>query len=118
MKQNKIDKSLINNNFDLDYFSPTESVICKLEVDLVKWLAELSGKGGWEVYSNDEFDSYTTFLLRKGNVDAEVTLYQGGFAQVDLDGKSVFYGDLLKHSVRNVHMSYYATDNGEKIILQ
>ena len=51
------------------------------------------------------------------DVDAEVTLYQGGYAQVDLDGKSVFYGDLLKDSVNNVHMSYYAVDSGEKIIL-
>ena len=118
MKQNNIEKDLKDKNFDLDYLSSIDSVVCKLEVDLVKWLADLSGKEGWEVYSNDEFDSYTNFLLRRDNVDAEVTLYQGGFAQVDLDGKSVFYGDLLKYSVSNVHMSYYAADNGEKIILQ
>ena len=109
---------LINNNFDLDHLPLTDSVVCKLEVDLIKWLADLSGREGWEVYSNNEFESYSTFLLREGNVDAEVTLYQGGYAQVDLDGKSVFYGDLLKDSVNNVHMSYYAVDSGEKIILQ
>ena len=117
MKQNKTEKELINNNFDLDHLPLTDSVVCKLEVDLIKWLADLSGREGWEVYSNNEFESYSTFLLREGDVDAEVTLYQGGFAQVDLDGKSVFYGDLLKDSVNNVHMSYYAVDSGEKIIL-
>jgi hypothetical protein len=118
MKQNKIKKDLINNYFDLDFMSLTDSVVCKLEVDLVKWITDLSGREGWEVYSGDEFESYSTFFLREGNVDAEVTLYQGGFAQVDLNGKSVFYGDLLKDSVNNVHMSYYAVDSGEKIILQ
>ena len=118
MKQNKIPKELINNNFELDHLPLTDSVVCKLEVDLIKWLTDLSGREGWEVYANNEFESYSTFLLREGDVDAEVTLYQGGYAQVDLDGKSVFYGDLLEDSVNNVHMSYYAVDSGEKIILQ
>ena len=118
MKQNKIAKALINNNFELDHLPLTDSVVCKLEVDLIKWLTDLSGKEGWELYSTNEFESYSTFLLHEGDVDAEVTLYQGWFAQVDLDGKSVFYGDLLKHSVSNVHMSFYTADNGEKIILQ
>ena len=117
MKQNKIAKELINNNFELDHLPLTDSVVCKLEVDLIKWLTDLSGREGWEVYANNEFESYSTFLLREGDVDAEVTLYQGGYAQVDLDGKSVFYGDLLKDPVNNVHMSYYAVDSGEKIIL-
>ena len=117
MKQNKIAKELINNNFELDHLPLTDSIVCKLEVDLIKWLTDLSGREGWEVYANNEFESYSTFLLREGKVDAEVTLYQGGYAQVDLDGKSVFYGDLLKDSVNTVHMSYYAVDSGEKIIL-
>lgn len=118
MKQNKIEKNMINDNFEIDYLSSTESIVCKLEVDLVKWLTDLSGREGWKVYSDDEFENYSTFLLHDGDVDAEVTLYQGGFAQVDLDGKSVFYGDLLKESVNNVHMSYYKIDSGERIILQ
>ena len=118
MKQNKIKKNLINNNLDLDHPSLTDSVVCKLEVDLIKWLTDLSGREGWQVYSSNEFESYSTFLLRDGNVDAEVTLFQGGYAQVDLDGKSVFYGDLLKDSENNVHMTYYAVHSGEKIILQ
>lgn len=109
---------MVNNNFDIDFLLSTDSIVCKLEVDLVKWLTDLSGREGWEVYSDNEFDSYSTFLLREGSIDAEVTLYQGGFAQVDLDGKSIFYGDLLRESVNNVHMSYYAVGSGEKIILQ
>ena len=44
MKQNKIKKDLINNYFDLDFMSLTDSVVCKLEVDLVKWITDLSGR--------------------------------------------------------------------------
>ena len=77
MKQNKIAKALINNNFELDHLPLTDSVVCKLEVDLIKWLTDLSGKEGWELYSTNEFESYSTFLLHEGDVDAEVTLYQG-----------------------------------------
>ena len=55
MKQNKIAKELINNNFELDHLPLTDSVVCKLEVDLIKWLTDLSGREGWKVYANNEF---------------------------------------------------------------
>ena len=92
MKQNKIEKDTIKKNIDQDCLAITETVVCKLEEDLIKCLADLSGKDGWEFYLDNEFQNYSTFYLREGDEEAEVTLFTGGFAQVDLNGKSVFYG--------------------------
>ena len=118
MKQNKTENDTIKKNIDQDCPVITETVVCKLEVDLIRWLADLSGKDCWEVYSDNEFQHYSTFCLREGDEEAEVTLFKGGFAQVDLNGKSIFYGDLLKGPINNVRMSYFTADSGNKIMMQ
>ena len=46
MKQNKTENDTIKKNIDQDYLAITETVVCKLEVDLIKWLADLSAKDG------------------------------------------------------------------------
>ena len=94
MKQNKTEYDTIKKNIDQDYLAITETVVCKLEVDLIKWLADLSGKDSWEFYLDNEFQNYSTFYLREGDEEDKVILFTGGFAQVDLNGKSVFYGDI------------------------
>jgi hypothetical protein len=47
-----------------------------------------------------------------------VTLFTGGFAQVDLNGKSIFYGDLLKGPINKERMSCFTADSGNKIMMQ
>jgi hypothetical protein len=46
MKQNKTKNDTIKKNIDQDCPVITETVVCKLEVDLIKWLADLSAKDG------------------------------------------------------------------------
>lgn len=115
MKQNKTEYDTIKKNIDQDYLAITETVVCKLEVDLIKWLADLSGKDSWEFYLDNEFQNYSTFYLREGDEEDKVILFTGGFAQVDLNGKSIFYGDLLKGPINNVRMSYYTADSGTRL---
>ena len=47
MTQNKTTLPSIINNLELDHSSLMDSIICKVEVDLVGWLADLSGGKGW-----------------------------------------------------------------------
>jgi hypothetical protein len=94
-----------------------QPVICRVEVDLPAWLAQLAGGKGWEVYSEDEEESCVSFALRQGEKLAEVTLYHNGYAVVDVEGQSVFDGSLTAGTSDCAHLSYYRADNGEQIML-
>lgn len=117
MTQNKTTLPSIINNLELDHLTLMDSIICKVEVDLVGWLADLSGGKGWEVASDNAFEHYVTFFLRKENNYAEITLFNGGFAQVELNEQIIFYGDLLAVKNKSAQMNYYALQSGEKIIM-
>lgn len=112
-----------------------EPIICRVEVDLPGWLAQLTGDGKWEVCGEDEDETCISFSLRElshnKNNDikveksmlksvpklAEVTLYHNGYAVVDVEGKALFDGSLTSGTSDCAHLSYYHADTGEPIIL-
>ncbi len=117
MSQNKTTPHSLENNFELDPRLRMDTIICKVEIDLADWLADLSGWKGWEVASNDEFENYVTFFLKNKNHFAEITLFNSGFAQAELNGEVVFYGDLLLIRNESARMNYYALQSGEKVTM-
>jgi len=116
-----------------------EPIICRVEVDLPGWLAQLTGDSKWEVCGEDEDETCISFSLRELNATknneikleksrlksvpklapklAEVTLYHNGYAVVDVEGKSLFDGSLTSGTSDCAHLSYYHADTGEPIIL-
>ncbi len=92
-------------------------VICRVEVDLPNWLSQLAGGNNWQVYSESEYDHSISFLLRQGEKEAEGTLFNNGYAQVDLNGKSIFDGSITSGANKCAHLSYYRADNGDPITL-
>lgn len=106
-----------------------EPIVCRVEVDLPKWLRQLTGSD-WEVYSEEEAENCISFAMRKNAGQsqkmplnlaptslAEVTLYHNGYAVVDVDGKSLFDGSLTSGGSDFAHLTYYHADTGEKITL-
>jgi hypothetical protein len=94
-----------------------EPIVCRVEVDLKGWMRELTGGQEWEVLDEQEDDLATTFNLRHGLCNAEVTLYQSGHAIVDIDGNAVFDGNLAEQRGRWTQLSYFNALNGEPITL-
>ena len=101
-----------------------EPIICRVEVDLPGWLAQLAGGRDWEVCSEAEDENCVSFVMRQAAVSsklapklAEVTLYHNGYAIVDVEGQSVFDGSLTSGTHDCAHLSYYHADSGEKITL-
>ena len=115
MKNKKIESHSIN--LPSDYLSLLDSVICKVEVDLTKWLTDLSGRKDWEVWSESESDNYIIFFLKQEDQDAEITLYNTGYARVDINGEAVFQGDIINKNASSARLSYYSVESGEKILL-
>ena len=108
-----------NNNLYLpaNLLSLSDSVLCKVEVDLAGWLEDLSGGKGWEIWSELENDNSVSFFLKLEDDNAEVTLYNSGYAIVDINGESVFNGDLIEKRALGAKLSYYRAVDGEKILL-
>ena len=104
-------------NLPSDYLSLLDSVVCKVEVDLTGWLRDLSGRKDWEVWSESENDNYVIFFLKQENQDAEVTLYNTGYARVDINGEAVFQGDIIEKNASAARLSYYNIESGERILL-
>ena len=115
MKEKNLESHSIN--LPTDYLSLLDSVVCKVEVDLTGWLTDLSGRKDWEVWSESENDNYIIFFLKQESQHAEVTLYNSGYANVDINGKVVFQGDIIEKNSRSAHLSYYNVESGEKILL-
>lgn len=92
-------------------------VICRVEVDLPGWLEQLTGRANWEVYDEEEKETYMSFAMRLGRQQAEVTLYHNGYAVVDVDGKALFDGSLTAGTSECAHLSYYHAESGEPITL-
>lgn len=102
-------------------------IICRVEVDLPGWLAQLTGENKWEVYSEDEDETCISFSLRESFARekapklapklAEVTLYHNGYAVVDVEGKALFDGSLTSGTSDCAHLSYFHAESGEPIIL-
>lgn len=126
----EVDKTLINtleqielNN--IDHPAWDAPIICRVEVDLPGWLAQLTGENKWEVYSEDEDETCISFAMReKAKEDpklapklAEVTLYHNGYAVVDVEGKALFDGSLTSGTSDCAHLSYFHAESGEPIIL-
>ncbi len=116
------------NDAELSHPEWDEPIICRVEVDLPKWLRQLTGSN-WEVYSEAEEENCISFAMRQEIASekklavnlapklAEVTLYHNGYAIVDVDGQSLFDGSLTSGGSDFAHLSYYHADSGEKIML-
>jgi hypothetical protein len=93
----------------------TKPVVCRVEVDLPNWMAELTGHKNWEVFNEEETDDYMSYAMRLGRQEAEVTLYHSGYAVVDVDGESLFNGTLTNGKNACAQLSYFNPENGEPI---
>ena len=112
MKDNVKNNKLGNDNFLL-----SDVVVCKVELDLGKWLEQLTGGDGWEIWSESENEHYVSYHLQFKKQNAEITLYHSGHAVVLIDDKSVFDGDLIEKRNPIAKLSYYNIDDGKKISL-
>ncbi len=92
-------------------------IICRVEVDLRGWLEQLTGRANWELYDEEEDENYMSFVMREGRQQAEVTLYNNGYAVVDVDGQALFDGTLTTGTSECAHLSYYHAESGEAIAL-
>jgi hypothetical protein len=101
-------------------------IICRVEVDLPGWLAQLTGENKWEVYGEDEDETCISFAMREKAAKlspklvpklAEITLYHNGYAVVDVEGKALFDGSLTSGTSDCAHLSYFHAESGEPIIL-
>ncbi len=129
------DNSLDTTQIELNQFEHPawdEPIICRVEVDLPGWLAQLTGDRHWEVFGEDEEDTCISFMMRQKGADAhpqvkhqvkhtafkqaEVTLYHNGYAVVDVDGEALFDGSLTTGTSNCAHLSYYHA-TGEQIVL-
>jgi hypothetical protein len=118
-----LDKIELNNINHPAWDAP---IICRVEVDLPGWLAQLTGENKWEVYSEDEDETCISFAMREkaGKTApklapklAEVTLYHNGYAVVDVEGKALFDGSLTSGTSDCAHLSYFHAESGEPIVL-
>ncbi len=123
----QMDKTQVELN-QFEHPAWDEPIICRVEVDLPGWLAQLTGDRTWEIYGEDEEETCISFMMRqkqstqhhapKQNAlkQAEVTLYHNGYAVVDVDGEALFDGSLTTGTSECAHLSYYHA-TGEQIIL-
>ena len=124
---NTLEKIELNNINHPAWDAP---IICRVEVDLPGWLAQLTGENKWEVYGEDEDETCISFAMREKAAKstptttpklapklAEVTLYHNGYAVVDVEGKSLFDGSLTSGTSDCAHLSYFHAESGEPIIL-
>jgi hypothetical protein len=102
-----------------------QPIICRVEVDLPAWVAQLAGNH-WEVVDEDEDETCISFAMREKIAEkstkltpkmAEVTLYHNGYAVVDVEGKALFDGTLTSGTSECAHLSYYHAESGEPITL-
>jgi len=104
-----------------------EPIICRVEVDLPGWLAQLTGDRSWEICGEDEEETCISFIMRQKEASmnahaqslsrqAEITLYHNGYAVVDVDGKAIFDGALTTGTSDCARLSYYHV-SGEPILL-
>lgn len=123
----QIDKTQVELN-QFEHPAWDEPIICRVEVDLPGWLAQLTGDRAWEIYGEDEEETCISFMMRQKQTaehqppkhrplkQAEVTLYHNGYAVVDVDGEALFDGSLTTGTSECAHLSYYHA-TGEQIIL-
>jgi hypothetical protein len=57
-------RELIELN-NIDHPEWHEPIVCRVEVDLPGWLAQLTGGQSWEVYGEDEEETCISFALRE-----------------------------------------------------
>lgn len=111
---NTAHETMLDSNIRAAWEAP---IVCRVEVDLVGWLHQLTGSADWELDDEEEEDSYVSYVMRRGARKAEVTLYHNGYALVDVDGEALFDGSLTTGTSDCAHLSYYNAGNGEPITL-
>ncbi len=111
---------------NIDHPAWDAPIICRVEVDLPGWLAQLTGENKWEVVSEDEDETCISFAMREKAAKlapklvpklAEITLYHNGYAVVDVEGKALFDGSLTSGTSDCAHLSYFHAESGEPITL-
>lgn len=92
------------------------AIVCHAEVDLPSWLKELTGKSGWALTGEDEDEEFDAFSFRRGSDEAEVVLYRNGYATVDVEGETLYDGQLT-FAPGFARLQYYNAESGERVLL-
>jgi len=100
-----------NPNSVFDY-----PVVCRAEVDLPAWLAELTGKSGWRLEGEEEGELCEAYAFHRGQEEAQVLLYRSGHVMVEV-GDGVLYDGHLSTAPGYARMQYYNADSGEPVLL-
>lgn len=108
-EEQSMSEQSVNSAFDF-------AIVCHAEVDLPSWLKELTGQSGWKLMGEEEDEQYDAFSLCRGADNAEVVLYRSGHATVDVDGKTLYDGQLTFSSTF-ARLRYYNAENGERVLL-
>lgn len=85
-------RELIELN-NIDHPEWHEPIVCRVEVDLPGWLAQLTGGQSWEVYGEDEEETCISFALRELPIRAQ---------RVADNAKSVTANNLATKSAPNL----------------
>jgi len=93
----------------------SKPIVCRVEVDLNGWLAQLTGHDDWELLDEEENEHYLTYAMRLGRKQEAVTLYHSGYAVVDVDGQALFDGTLTNGKNDWAQLSYFNAEDGEPI---
>lgn len=91
-------------------------VICRAEVDLPGWLAEITGESGWRLIDEEEGEFYESYRFSHANREAQVVLYQSGYALVEIDGE-VHYDGHLSAAPGHARLQYYNAESGAPVLL-
>ena len=98
-----------------------DAVVCRVEIDLPNWLAELTGGKRWEVISETEDENCVVLSMQQVDKPtaklAEVTLYHNGHASVYIGKKIFFHGALSTQNSNFTHLTYYHASSGKEITL-
>lgn len=89
-------------------------IACHAEIDLPAWLGQLTGKSGWRLHDEEEFESWDTYTFRCGHEQAQVALFHTGYATVDVGDDTLFDGSLLE-APGCARLHYYNAESGEPI---
>ena len=91
-------------------------VVCHAEVDLPAWLASLTSAAGWQLWSEESDEHCDLYLFRNRASEAQVTLYQSGYALVEVDGE-VLYDDHLSSARGYASLHYFNAESGQQVLL-
>ena len=92
------------------------SVVCHAEVDMPEWLSQLTGQSGWKLCGEDEAELSYVYSFRCGREEAQVVLFNTGYATVDVGDRTLYDGSLLTIP-GCIRRQYYNSTSGAPVLL-